>query len=52
MDIAKYLDSTYLKTSSQSGLSEDETLETVIRLTDEAIENKIFAVMIRPNWFS
>ena len=50
MDIAKYLDSTYLKTSSQSGLSEDETLETVIRLTDEAIENKIFAVMIRPNW--
>ncbi len=50
MEINRYLDSTYLKTPEQSGLSEDETLQTVFELTDEAIENNIFAVMIRPDY--
>jgi deoxyribose-phosphate aldolase len=30
MKINTYLDSTYLKTPAQSGLSEEETLETVL----------------------
>lgn len=50
MEINKYLDSTYLKTPEQSGLSQKETLETVLSLVDEAIANSIFAVMIRPDY--
>lgn len=50
MNIAQYLDSTYLKTSLQSGLSEAETLEKVKELTQEAIDNHLFAVMIRPDY--
>ena len=49
MKIAQYLDSTYLKTPEQSGLSDKETLDIVLQLTDEAIAHSIFAVMIRPN---
>lgn len=48
MNIAQYLDSTYLKTPSQSGISEKETLIIVRQLAQEAIDNGIFAVMIRP----
>ena len=48
MKINAYLDSTYLKTPAQSGLSEEQTLETVINLAKEAIANNIFAVMISP----
>jgi deoxyribose-phosphate aldolase len=50
MNIAQYLDSTYLKTPQQSGLSEQETLQKDIELTQEAIDHKIFAVMIRPDY--
>ena len=50
MKINTYLDSTYLKTPAQSGLSEEKTLETVFNLAQEAIENNIFAVMIRPDY--
>lgn len=50
MNIAQYLDSTYLKTPSQSGLSEEETQKKVMELVDEAIENNLFAVMIRPDY--
>ncbi|KMQ59888.1 deoxyribose-phosphate aldolase [Chryseobacterium sp. FH2] len=50
MNIAQYLDSTYLKTPVQSGLSEAETLQKDIELTQEAIDNGIFAVMIRPDY--
>lgn len=50
MNIAQYLDSTYLKTPSQSGISYDETLATVKELAQVAIENGIFAVMIRPDY--
>ena len=52
MNIAQYLDSTYLKTPSQSGISENETLQKDIDLTQEAIDNGIFAVMIRPDYVS
>lgn len=50
MNIAQYLDSTYLKTSLQAGISEEETLRKVKELIQEAIENHLFAVMIRPDY--
>lgn len=52
MNIAQYLDSTYLKTPSQSGLSEEETLEINKNLAKVAIDHGIFAVMIRPDYVS
>lgn len=50
MNIAHYLDSTYLKTPEQSGLSAEETLQKDKELAQEAIDNGIFAVMIRPDY--
>lgn len=50
MNVANYLDSTYLKTPSQSGLSETETKKIVYQLTEEAIANQLYAVMIRPDY--
>lgn len=50
MDIEKYLDSTYLKTPQQSGLSDSDTLKTVRELTKEAIKHKFYAVMVRPDY--
>lgn len=52
MNIAQYLDSTYLKTPEQSGLSAEETLQKDKDLAQEAIDNGIFAVMIRPDYVS
>lgn len=49
-DIAQYLDSTYLKTPQQSGLSEQETLRKVTDLAQEAIDHHLYAVMIRPDY--
>lgn len=48
--IKDYLDSTYLKTPQQSGLTEEQTRETVHKLTQEAIDRQLFAVMIRPEY--
>lgn len=50
METRNYLDSTYLKTPAQSGLSEEETLKRVYNLAREAVEYGIFAVMIRPEY--
>lgn len=50
MKIENYLDSTYLKTPEQSGLTEEQTLQKVMELTDEAIKYNFFEVMIRPNY--
>lgn len=50
MNIAQYLDSTYLKTPQQSGISEEETLQIVKDLAQEAIDHHIFAIMIRPDY--
>ncbi|WP_262149085.1 deoxyribose-phosphate aldolase [Chryseobacterium foetidum] len=52
MNIADFLDSTYLKTPQQSGLSEEETLQKDLELAAEAVDNGIFAVMIRPEYVS
>ncbi len=50
MNIARYLDSTYLKTPGQSGLSEQETLQKNKDLAQQAIDHDILAVMIRPDY--
>ncbi|MDO4763337.1 MAG: deoxyribose-phosphate aldolase [Flavobacteriaceae bacterium] len=50
METRRFLDSTYLKTPAQSGLSEEETLRKVYDLAKEAVECGMFAVMIRPEY--
>lgn len=52
MEINKYLDSTYLKTPKQAGISEEETQKKVINLVKEAINYKFILVMIRPEYVS
>jgi deoxyribose-phosphate aldolase len=50
MNIGDYLDSTYLKTAEQAGISEEETKQNVMDLINEAIENNFKLVMIRPKF--
>ncbi|MDR1876437.1 MAG: deoxyribose-phosphate aldolase [Flavobacteriaceae bacterium] len=50
MDIKQFLDSTYLKLPSQSGLTEEQTFEEVKKITQEAIDNRFYLVMIRPEY--
>ncbi len=52
MNIAQYLDSTYLKTSAQAAITEDETVQKVKDLAQEATDYHLFAVMIRPDYVS
>ncbi len=48
MDIRQYLDSTYLKTAEQAGLSKEENLKVVKDSISEAIAEKYKLIMIRP----
>lgn len=48
MNIKQYLDSTYLKTAKQAGISEAENVKIVRALVLEAIDEKFKLVMIRP----
>lgn len=50
MNINQYLDSTYLKTAQQAGISESETENKVKELVNEAIENNFKLAMIRPKF--
>ncbi|MCF6279910.1 MAG: deoxyribose-phosphate aldolase [Flavobacteriaceae bacterium] len=52
MNIAHYLDSTYLKTPEQAGISVKEIKNNVVALIEEAIENNFKLVMIRPEYVS
>ena len=52
MNINQYLDSTYLKTSSQAAITEEETRKNVIGLIEEAITENFKLVMIRPQFVS
>ena len=47
MRLSSYIDSTYLKTSHQAGISEDETRILVTKVIKEAIEYRFKLVMIR-----
>ena len=49
-DIRSYLDSTYLKTAEQAGLTEEENRQKVIDTIREAIEEGFYLVMIRPEY--
>ena len=47
--IKNYLDSTYLKTPEQEGISEKESISLVKKFIQEAIDEQFKLVMIRPN---
>jgi deoxyribose-phosphate aldolase len=49
MDIKNYLDSTYLKTNSQAGLSESENEAVAQGFIQEAIDEEFKLIMIRPD---
>ncbi|MBF4472202.1 deoxyribose-phosphate aldolase [Flavobacterium sp. HJJ] len=49
MDIKNYLDSTYLKTNSQAGLSESENKAVAKDFIQEAIDEGFKLIMIRPD---
>ncbi len=49
MNIKQYLDSTYLKTPSQAGLSEAENTIIAKEFIQEAIDEHFKLIMIRPN---
>ena len=52
INISKFLDSTYLKTSKESGISESDTQVLVEEKIKEAIEKKFACIMIRPRFVS
>jgi deoxyribose-phosphate aldolase len=52
MNIKQYLDSTYLKTSSQAGLSDAENTIIVKGFIQEAIDANFKLIMIRPDMVS
>ena len=52
MNIKQYLDSTYLKTAEQAGLSKKENERVVESFIQEAIEEKFKLIMIRPDMVS
>lgn len=52
MHINQYLDSTYLKTAQQAGISQEQTAEKVKALVQEAIDNNFKLAMIRPEFVS
>lgn len=49
MNIKDYLDSTYLKTDAQAGLSESENIDVAQGFIQEAIDEGFKLIMIRPN---
>lgn len=52
MDIKQYLDSTYLKTPAQAGLTDAENTVIVKEFIQEAIDENFKLIMIRPNMVS
>ena len=48
MDIKSFLDSTYLKTAEQAGISENDNAKLVVNCIQEAIDENFKLVMIRP----
>lgn len=52
MNIKQYLDSTYLKTAEQAGISEEKNILIVKGFIQEAIEEHFKLIMIRPNMVS
>ena len=51
-NVGDYIDSTYLKTSEQAGVSDEETNRLVSKTIQDAMDNKMKLVMIRPEFVS
>ena len=49
-NVGDYIDSTYLKTSEQAGISDKETDRVVVKTIQDAIGNNMKLVMIRPEF--
>ena len=49
MNIKQYLDSTYLKTAEQAGITEEESILVARKFIQEAIDENFKLIMIRPN---
>ena len=49
-NVGDYIDSTYLKTSEQAGISDKETDRVVVKTIQDAIDNNMKLVMIRPEF--
>lgn len=49
MNIRQYLDSTYLKTAEQAGITESESVLVAKEFIQEAIDERFKLIMIRPN---
>lgn len=52
MDVRHYLDSTYLKTAAQAGLTKVQNREVVKVFVQEAIDEKFKLIMLRPDMVS
>lgn len=52
MNVKQYLDSTYLKTAAQAGISEEDNSIVVKNAIAEAIHEKFKLIMIRPEYVS
>ena len=52
VNIASYLDSTYLKTAAEAGISQTETKEIVINAIKEAIDANFACIMIRSEFIA
>ncbi|WP_111706867.1 deoxyribose-phosphate aldolase [Lutibacter citreus] len=52
VNVNQFLESTYLKTPKQAGITQEETKKIVEKLIIEAVNNKFKLVMIRPNYVS
>ena len=50
INIAEYLDSTYLKTADEAGISLLQNQKIVMRAINEAIDNQFACIMIRPDF--
>ena len=48
--VGQYIDSTYLKTSDQAGISDEETDAIIFNTIQDAIEHNMKLVMIRPEY--
>lgn len=51
-DVSNYLDSTYLKTSDQAGISDEDTKNNIMSLLDDALTHNMKLVMVRPEQVS
>ncbi len=51
-NVGDYIDSTYLKTSEQAGISDDETSLIISKTIQDAMEHNMKLVMIRPEFVS